>query len=211
MVPGGCTDAVLADHRREFALAGHTRPSQIRRPLHGAVGLGARRAVLQLDDDILRGLSGRQLEPPERRRGGLTALALTSRETSDGGRLTRQFLRGTRATSAVEEGFRGAIWRRARCDGRMSTLATAHLQTSLRLRRRSADRGIFRPATCRRRYSFSGLARDRHTRPRTAHASRVASRRPARHRQPPMSNSTAVHREIARTSIPSVTCTLPAR
>lgn len=35
----------------------------------------------------------------------LTEFALTSIETSDGGRFTRQFLRGTRATSAVDGGF----------------------------------------------------------------------------------------------------------
>lgn len=41
----------------------------------------------------------------------LTVLALTSKATSDGGRLTRQFLRGTRATSAVVVGFLGAMIR----------------------------------------------------------------------------------------------------
>lgn len=35
--------------------------------------------------------------------------ALTSKETKDGGRLTRQFFKGTRATSAVVEGFLGAM------------------------------------------------------------------------------------------------------
>jgi hypothetical protein len=39
-------------------------------------------------------------------------LALTSSETSEGGKLTRQFLRGTKATSAVVDGFLGAILRR---------------------------------------------------------------------------------------------------
>ena len=41
-----------------------------------------------------------------------TAFALTSSAVSDGGRFTRQFFRGTRATSAVAEGFLGAIVRR---------------------------------------------------------------------------------------------------
>lgn len=41
----------------------------------------------------------------------LTVLAFTSKATREGGRLTRQFLRGTRATSAVVVGFLGAMIR----------------------------------------------------------------------------------------------------
>ena len=44
-------------------------------------------------------------------------LALTSSATSDGGRLTKQFFNGTRATSAVEEGFLGAILGRRETEG----------------------------------------------------------------------------------------------
>lgn len=45
-------------------------------------------------------------------RRGHTAFALTRSAVNDGGKLTKQFFRGTRATSAVEEGFLGAIFRR---------------------------------------------------------------------------------------------------
>lgn len=48
----------------------------------------------------------------EARARGHTAFALTRSAVSDGGKLTKQFFRGTRATSAVEEGFLGAIFRR---------------------------------------------------------------------------------------------------
>lgn len=41
-----------------------------------------------------------------------TAFALTNSAVNDGGKFTKQFFRGTRATSAVEEGFLGAILRR---------------------------------------------------------------------------------------------------
>lgn len=44
-------------------------------------------------------------------------LALTSSATSDGGRLTKQFFNGTRATSAVVEGFLGAILGRRETEG----------------------------------------------------------------------------------------------
>lgn len=44
--------------------------------------------------------------------GRHTAFALTNSAVNDGGRFTKQFFRGTRAISAVEEGFLGAIlWR----------------------------------------------------------------------------------------------------
>lgn len=54
--------------------------------------------------------------------------ALTNRETSEGGKFTRQFFRGTKATSAVVEGFLGAILRRTLTDSCRSR-AAQNIQT----------------------------------------------------------------------------------
>lgn len=102
---------VPSNNRRQLAPTGHACPSEVYRLLGSTTGgPPRRRSILQLNNDILRRLKlllAVDLTPGTRKEH--TAFALTSSAVSDGGKFTRQFFRGTRATSAVLEGFLGAI------------------------------------------------------------------------------------------------------
>lgn len=83
--------------------------------------------------------------------GGLTVFALTSRETKDGGKLTKQFFKGTRATSAVVEGFLGAMIRAQSCCRRKRWGRTTSPELGLALQAglgKSTDLGSFGRAEC---------------------------------------------------------------
>lgn len=65
-----------------------------------------------------------------------TAFALTRSAVNDGGKFTKQFFKGTRATSAVEEGFLGAIfqalWHKQGMNYRMRDLQNKRRKKKLR-------------------------------------------------------------------------------